>query len=336
MSLAFNGPWILFLAGSDHFYVEVRPDPEVMKDDIYGPIPGHPAGKLDLAAWLRESANHADPGYARRVARDMVMSGDTLLTRLALDWIGELPMPSPPKEYELWTEAMENFLEKDPQSPTAQNVTKTLAKLRRDEATAEADWETKRETLADERYSAGEQIKEEDPTIIWGEAAENGLRLGIAGVPPGVTWKLGEAASFDVFVRNDGQTPVKFAWTPRQDEGLNANLIGSKGEYWQGSIVSYSTLLFYNRCQLDPGHLLKLKSGAQFHLVKLHADGTAPDKPEGNRFLVQGVGPCQLEIQCHLGIEDWMDSRGEAHPRPAGEWSGTLKANRIPVTLIGN
>ena len=75
MSLGEVGPWVYHVAGAEHFYLEVRPDPKVVKDVIYGPIDGHPAEKLDLAGWLKESPTHPDPGYARRVARDMLADG---------------------------------------------------------------------------------------------------------------------------------------------------------------------------------------------------------------------------------------------------------------------
>ncbi|MGI9243175.1 MAG: hypothetical protein ACR2RV_20425, partial [Verrucomicrobiales bacterium] len=116
MSLGSVGPWVLYRADSDHFYLEVRPDPALVEDDIYGPIPGHPAEKLDLAAWLQDSTQQRDPGYGRRVARDMIRSGDSRLTQLALDWIGEFPRPSPPDQHELWIVAMEEFLRENPAS----------------------------------------------------------------------------------------------------------------------------------------------------------------------------------------------------------------------------
>ncbi|CAN5159474.1 hypothetical protein BH23VER1_BH23VER1_03320 [soil metagenome] len=329
------GPWLYRAANSAEFYLQIRPDPDIVKDVIYGPIAGDPVEKLDLTGWLRDSPTSGDPGYARRVARDMIACGDESLARLALAWLGEFEIPSPPDEHSSLIAAVEHHLEANPDAATAGEARDVLAALEEMEAMARERWEELRETLPEDRYSPGGPIGAEAPPIVWGDPAENGLRLGVAGVSAGAEWVVGSTIAFDVFVRNDGDEPVKFAWTPRIDDGLSAILVGADGQHWRASIVIYDTLLIHSRCRLDPGHYLKLKSGAAFEIVQANEDGPDPGAGKGtNRFLVDHPGRCQLQIQCALGIRDWTDRDGKEFPHPAREWAGTLEAKPVEVTLV--
>ena len=334
MSLGDVGPWVYFAANSDHFYIERRPNPKIVKDLIYGPIPGHPVEKLNLAEWLRESPTHPDPGYAARVARDMIKCGDTTLGGLALDWLGTIKTPSPPDEHNWLITAIEEHLKVNPQSAITDKSRSVLAQLKAVAEQAESKWGKLREQLPAERYSPGAPTDDARATISWSEAAENGLKIGIDGVEADSKWAIGSDISLDVYVRNDGKNPVKFAWTPRIDEGLSASLKAPNDEVWHASMTMWSTLIFHNRCQLEPGQKLKVKSAVQFRILRSNAD-PAKEEPEhqGNSFSLDGPGKCQLEIECSLGVSDWTDSQGTPHPRPVGEWSGTLRSKPIEVEI---
>ena len=334
MSLGNLGPWVYFAANSDHFYIERRPDPKIVKDLIYGPIPGHPVEKLHLAEWLKESPTHPDPGYAARVARDMIKCGDKGLGRLALDWLGAFKAPSPPDQNDWLMTVIEEHLKANPQSAIADKARSVLAHLKVMSEQAASEWEKLREKLPAESYSKGEAMADDLVSIVWADARENGLQIGIGGVDAGSKWKFGSDVTFDVYVRNDGKNPVKFAWTPRIDEGLYVSLKGPDGEEWTPYMTRWSTLIFRNRCQLEPGQILKVKSAAQFRILKSKEDHSK-EEPEyhGNSFSIDGPGKCQLEIRCSLGVSDWTDSQGKPHPRPAGEWSGTLRSKPIEVEI---
>jgi hypothetical protein len=240
MSLGEVGPWLYHAAGTKHFYLEIRPDPKVVKDVVYGPIDGHPAEKLDLAGWLKESSKHPDPGYARRVARDMLATGDGPLASLALNWLGDFKAPSPPDEHRWLITAIEKHLTDNPRSPAADQARTVLARLRATAATASADWEKERQALPEESYGTGESLEKLTVSVDWSAPAANGLRLGLAGLGKGEKWTFGSEDAVQIYLRNDGNEPVKFSWTPRADEGLSLVLTDEKGATLHASIVMWS------------------------------------------------------------------------------------------------
>ena len=336
MSLGEVGPWLYYAKGADHFYLKVRPDPEVVKDIVYGPIIGSPVDRLDLKGWLKESPEHPDPGYARRVARDMIKCGDESLARLAFDWFGELPPPSPPGANGWMITAIKSHLENAPESTLADEARVTLAKLEAMAGKARVSWDALREQLPEDRYGSGEKIGAKHAGIIWSKETTNGLRLGVAGITADESWKFGDSKDITVYVRNDGAEPVKFAWTPRMDEGLSAGLTGSDGTEWQASIIRRSGYIIRNRCRLDPNRILELKS-ASFDLVRLKEDGTRPaGESKLCSFALTESGSYKLQLHVSLGVPDWTDSKGTPHPRPAGEWAGVLESASIPVSIMGS
>jgi len=75
--------------------------------------------------------------------------------------------------------------------------------------------------LPDESYGTGEPLEKLTVAVQWADPAANGLRLGLAGHGKGDTWAFGSEHALEIYLRNDGNEPVKFSWTPRADEGLN-------------------------------------------------------------------------------------------------------------------
>src|SRR5687768_13835771 len=336
MSLGEVGPWLYHAAGAKHFYLAVRPHAKVVKDVIYGPIDGHPAEKLDLAGWLKESPKHPDPGYARRVARAMVATGDGPLASLALNWLGDFEAPSPPNEHRWLITAIEKHLTDNPRSPATDQARTALVRLSAMAATASADWEKERKAMPDESYGTGEPLERLAVSVQWADPAANGLRLGLAGVGKGDKWEFGSEHAVEIYLRNDGNEPVKFSWTPRADEGLSLLLTDEKGATLRASIVMWSGLLIHNHCRLDPGHFLKLKPHVSFRVVKTNPDGSSSEPGTGwNAFLLDKTGACRFEASCHIGLTDWADSQGNKRLRPAGEWEGVLKTQPVEVVVEG-
>ena len=168
------GPWLYYAAGAGHFYLKVRPDPEIVADIVYGPIPGHPVERLNLAGWLRESPGHRDSGYARRVSRNMIGCGDAELARLALAWLGEFPPSSPPDQHTWLIEAIEEHLEKSPDSEAVDVARAALVKMQTKAEETHVAWEAMRVTLPEEEYQPGEKVGPEHAGIIWSEKSEAG------------------------------------------------------------------------------------------------------------------------------------------------------------------
>ncbi len=335
MSLGEVGPWLYHAAGADHFYIEVRPDPKIVKDVIYGPISGHAAERLDLAGWLKESPKHKDPGYAKRVARDMLGTGDGPLAELALSWLREFKAPSPPDEHDRLMGAVEKHLKANPRSAAAEKASTVLAQLKELAAAASAEWEKERPTRPEADYSLGESLEKLDDTVQWAAPAPNGLRLGLSGVEAGQKWEFGSQHTIDLYLRNDGTEPVRFAWTARQDDGLELLLTGADGQEIQASITMWSTLLLHNHTRLDPGHFLKLKQQVGFKLLKTTAENRSlePDF-HGNQFLFAEPGAYRFTARCHLGLADWADGKGAKQMRPKGEWEGRLETAPVEVSVV--
>ncbi|MCB1096655.1 MAG: M48 family metalloprotease [Verrucomicrobiae bacterium] len=328
-SLGDVGPWLYFPAGADHFYLSVRPDPDVVKDIVYGPIPGNPVEKLDLAGWLRESSNHRDPGYARRVAHDMIRCGDELLAGIAFDWILTFDPPSPPNEYESLLDEVTAYLLDHPDSENAKAVSE---KLIRTNAESEVAWDRKREQLSDELYQpgvAGAMRTEDGRKILWSEESDSPLRIGVAGVEEGAPWEIGEMIKLDVFVCNSSADPLRFAWTPRIDEGLSIELSDVDGNVYRAEITMFSGWIVRQRCKLEPSEMLNVKTGAEFLIGKSGAKVR-------NRFPVEAPGEYSLRVRCHIGIDDWKGRDGREIVRPAGEWAGEVLSDAVPVSITGD
>ncbi|MEZ5329528.1 MAG: M56 family metallopeptidase [Verrucomicrobiales bacterium] len=326
-SLGEVGPWLYYRAGAAHFYLSVRPDPEVVKDIVYGPIPGRPVEKLDLAGWLRESPNHPDPSYARRVAHRMIRSGDESLAMTSFDWILTFEPPSPPREYASLLDEVTAYLREHPGSDKAKAVSDQLARMT---AESEIAWDKKREQLADELYQsgvAGSMRTEDGRKIRWSEETDSPLRLGVAGVEEGARWRIGDTIVLDVFVCNSSSDPLRFAWTPRIDEGLSLQLTDAEGNTLQAQITRFSGWIVHQRGELAPSEMLKVKSGAAFFIGKSEEDVR-------NRFPVETPGEYSLRVSCQLGINDWKGRDGQEIVRPAGEWAGEVLSDAMPVTII--
>jgi hypothetical protein len=172
--------------------------------------------------------------------------------------------------------------------------------------------------------------------VQWAEPAANGLRLGLAGLGKGDKWAFGSEQALELYLCNDGNEPVKFAWTPRADEGLSLLLTDDEGTTLRASIVMWSGLPIHNHCRLEPGHFLKLKPHVEFRVLQTNADGTSPEPGTGrNAFLIAESGTYRFEAGCHIGLTDWADSQGNKRMRPAGEWEGVLKTQPVDVVVEG-
>ena len=83
--------------------------------------------------------------------------------------------------------------------------------------------------MPDESYGTGEPLEKLTVPVQWAGPAANGLRLGLAGLGKGDKWAFGSEHALEIYLRNDGNEPVKFSWTPRADEGLSLLLTDDEG-----------------------------------------------------------------------------------------------------------
>ncbi len=327
------GPWLSHAAGTRHFYLSVRPNPEVVKDLVYGPIEGHPVDRLNLAGWLKESPTHKDPGYARRAARNMLATGDGPLAALAAEWLGGFAPPPAPQDHDWLIAALEKHLAAFPQSSAAEAVRTTLAHMKQQAAIVREQWEKDRPSHPEDNYTEGQPLKDLAVPVEWAEPNEVGLRLGLAGVNKDSQWPFSSQHEVALYLRNDSEKPVRFAWSPRFDDGVDMSLTHADGREIRASITMISTPIFHNRARLLPGQFIVLKPAVSFLVSDRNSDDDDDRSAFPSRFSLEEAGAYRFDVRCHIGLRDWADGTGARQIRPRGEWEGTLACRPLSVTV---
>ncbi len=340
VALADQGPSIYFKAGSDHFYFKVWnfPDPDL----YYGPIPGHPS-HLGIAAWMREPEQFKRPDKMLFVASEMMKSGDETLAEIALGWLDEVQQGTP-RSYERAVEEVKTWLAAHPDSQFAATGRETLTKLTSTAGRVADEWDKARPILPDDRYQAGELMAADLPGVVWGEPNPVGLRLGVAQLEPTPSYKFGDEIKLtSIYLRNDGQKPIKFSYSLAPKHNFYAQIHGPKEEISSTGIIMNPTK--GQHCRLEPGRALKLSANYQMTLMVeserannttfIPAGATNPSKPlPTNPICVNAAGDCKLRVICNLSGYDVLDESGHMLPTPAGEWTGRLAAADIPIKIL--
>ena len=121
---------------------------------------------------------------------------------------------------------------------------------------AEADevkqWEYTRVKVPDSGYYAGKPVQKADPSIIWGEANDAGLRLGIGGLAEKAEIPAGHSLPVKQYIRNDGKETLRLSPTGCFNEGIKADLTRPGGETIPLR-SGYKAPMFFIRIRLEPG-----------------------------------------------------------------------------------
>lgn len=201
-----------------------------------------------------------------------------------------------------------------------------------------ARWESSRIVVSDSEYKTGQPLDAAADKIVWGEANDVGLRLGLGGLEAGASYPVGQLLPVTQFIRNDSTQTIAFSPTQIFNEGVGGELVRKadgkkfahkKGYPWQG---------FFHRVRLAPGHYIALGSGPMRTLMA-EKDGSSPG---GMDMMSHGftVLPGDYTLQLTHDIGQFLGRPANFHfgdPRGApglGEWTGVLTSAAVPLRLV--
>ena len=219
-----------------------------------------------------------------------------------------------------------------------ESLTKESAKVAAWLAAAgeEKKWEYTREKVPEHGYYTGKPVDPADKSIIWGEANEAGLRLGIGGLAQKAEIPAGQYLPVKQYIRNDGRETLRLSPTGFFNEGIEAelsNVAGAKFSMNRG----YKAPMFFIRIRLEPGQFAELQS-SPLQTILANKDGSPST---GQRAYTSGFvvspGDYTLRLSHHVGKFAGKPMNAfPGDPRLAlglGEWIGTLQAAPISFRL---
>jgi beta-lactamase regulating signal transducer with metallopeptidase domain len=201
-----------------------------------------------------------------------------------------------------------------------------------------ARWEFSRVVVPDNEYKAGQPLDVAADKIVWGEANDVGLRLGLGGLEPGASFPVGQQLPVKQYIRNDSTKTITFSPTQIFNEGVGGELVRTadgkkfphkKGYPWQG---------FFHRVRLAPSHYIELGSGPM-RTIMAEKDGSSAG---GMDMMAHGftVLPGEYTLQVTHDIGQFLGRPVNFHfgdPRGVpglGEWTGVLKSAAVPLRLV--
>lgn len=199
-------------------------------------------------------------------------------------------------------------------------------------------WERSRVIVPESEIKPGHPLDAAAEKIVWGEANDVGLRLGLGGLEPGAAVPVGQPLPLRQYIRNDGTSTLTFSPTHIFNEGVDGELIRTsdgtriphrKGYRWQS---------FFSRVKLAPGHYVALDSGP-LRTFMAEKDGSSSG---GVGMMDHGfaVLPGEYTMTLTHGIGQFLGRPVNFHfgdPRGApglGEWTGILKSAPFPLRLV--
>lgn len=199
-------------------------------------------------------------------------------------------------------------------------------------------WECSRIVVPEREYKTGQPLDAAAEKIVWGEANDAGLRLGLGGLEPRASFPVGQQLPVKQYIRNDSTKAITFSPTQIFNEGLGGELVRKadgkkfphkKGYPWQG---------FFHRLRLAPGHYIALGSGPM-RTIMAEKDGSSPG---GMDMMAHGftVLPGEYTLRITHDIGQFQGRPVNFHfgdPRGApglGEWTGVLKSAAVPLRLV--
>jgi hypothetical protein len=199
-------------------------------------------------------------------------------------------------------------------------------------------WECSRVVVPEGEYKTGQPLDAAAEKIVWGEANEAGLRLGLGGLEPGASFPVGQHLPVKQYIRNDSTKALTFSPTQIFNEGVGGELVrtadGKKFMHRKG----YPWQSFFDRVRLAPGHYIALESGPMGTSMA-EKDGSSSG---GMDMMAHGftVLPGEYTLQLTHGIGQFLGRPVNFHfgdPRGApglGEWTGILKSAAVPLRLV--
>ena len=200
-----------------------------------------------------------------------------------------------------------------------------------------ARWESSRVVVPESEFKSGKPLDAAADKIVWGEASDAGLRLGLGGLDSGGAYPVGQSLPVKQYIRNDSGKTIGFSPTQIFNEGVGGELVrkadGKKFPHQRG----YPGQGFFDRVRLAPGHYIELGSGPM-RTIMAEKDGSSPG---GMDMMAHGftVLPGEYTLQLTHGIGQFLGRPANSHfgdPRSApglGEWTGVLTSAAVPLRL---
>jgi beta-lactamase regulating signal transducer with metallopeptidase domain len=200
-----------------------------------------------------------------------------------------------------------------------------------------ARWESSRVVVPESEYKGGKPLDAGADKIVWGEANDAGLRLGIGGLEPGVAYAVGQQLPVKQYIRNDSGSVVAFSPTQIFNEGVGGELVrkadGKKFPHQRG----YPGQGFFDRVRLAAGHYIEIGSGPM-RTIMAEKNGSSPG---GMDMMAHGftVWPGEYTLRLTHDIGQFLGRPANSHfgdPRNApglGEWTGVLTSEAVPLRL---
>jgi hypothetical protein len=268
------------------------------------------------------------------VLEQMMKLGNGPLRNLSFRLLGEMEQPQDPFDYDGIFHTMVRVGIEDSDGPKLLGSearlggTKFFQRFHRLRDT----WEQHRVQLAADRYLLGEEMSGENGKIQWSENA-GGLSIGVSGLQVGLP--IGKSIPLEVFIRNDGDAPVKFSWPDDGNPQLQIFLTDSDNMKHAARYRYSGGFEYYDHANLEPGFGMKVVA------VELENYATAGEidsagHKEGHsnnpRFAVP-EGSYSAEVHYRIGYPKY-----ENFPKvPIGdeklEWTGVLISDPVRIQV---
>lgn len=205
-------------------------------------------------------------------------------------------------------------------------------------ADEEQKWECTRVKVPDSEYYKGKPVDPADKSIIWGEANDAGLRLGIGGLAQKAEIPAGQNLPVKQYIRNDGPKTLRLSPTGCFNEGIEAELSNAAGEKFPLH-RGYTAPMFFIRIRLEPGQFAELQS-SPLQTILANKDGSPSTGQRAYRSgYVVSPGDYTLRLFHHVGKfagKPLNAIPGDPRIAPGlGEWIGTLQAAPVSFRLNG-
>jgi hypothetical protein len=349
--------WLMYPAGSGHFFVEHRPDGTWQSEVQYGPIAGDPFEVLKLDAFFREQLSDdtkyiGDPIYRLTV---MFRTGEPGLIKRC--WGYCMPMlartlktrndPGLYARLEV-LERVREGLHDEAEAFKNPELADTLKQMREVMGAMEASIDKLNDSTPNEEYNSATylqaKIEAKLPETLWGKPVD-GLRLGLvpasarptgadwdalpadASLPTSIEVELGEEVNYHLMVENVSDQEIKFCgYVGSEEVGRAIEIRDQDGKEVRYNSLHTSLLPHRSYWRLKPGEKKLLTLPA----VCFHKDEEG-NSPKQLGYHVPAKSS-KYTVQCSVYFGD-LDTTRHRYVPGKSEWIGRLTTGAQSISI---